>query len=68
MGNQTGGRVGFFLQTDDFHRDHQAFRARGVEFIEDPRAEEYGTVAVFSDLCGNKWDLIQYRAGARAIG
>ena len=68
IGNQTGGRVGFFLQTDDFHRDHRAFLARGVEFIESPREEEYGTVAVFRDFCGNKWDLIQYRAGAKALG
>jgi catechol 2,3-dioxygenase-like lactoylglutathione lyase family enzyme len=68
IGNQTGGRVGFFLQTDDFHRDHRAFLARGVEFTEPPREEEYGTVAVFMDLCGNKWDLIQYRPGAKALG
>jgi catechol 2,3-dioxygenase-like lactoylglutathione lyase family enzyme len=67
IGNQTGGRVGFFLQTDDFSRDHQAFRARGVEFIEAPRDEEYGTVAIFKDLYGNKWDLIEYRPGAKAI-
>ena len=68
IGNQTGGRVGFFLQTDDFARDHRAFIARGVEFIESPRDEEYGTVAIFRDLYGNKWDLIQYKPGARAIG
>lgn len=67
IGNQTGGRVGFFLQTDDFHRDHRALLARGVEFIESPREESYGTVAVFKDLCGNKWDLIQYHAGAKAL-
>ena len=60
IGNQTGGRVGFFLETDDFRRDHEAFIARGVEFIESPRAEEYGTVAIFKDLYGNKWDLIEY--------
>jgi catechol 2,3-dioxygenase-like lactoylglutathione lyase family enzyme len=68
IGNQTGGRVGFFLQTDDFRRDHRAFLARGVEFIESPRDEAYGTVAIFKDLYGNKWDLIEYRAGAKAIG
>ena len=68
IGNQTGGRVGFFLQTDDFHRDHRAFISRGVEFIESPRTEEYGTVAIFKDVCGNKWDLIQYRPGAKALG
>ena len=68
IGNQTGGRVGFFLQTDDFERDHRAFLARGVEFIESPRDEEYGTVAIFRDLYGNKWDLIQYHSGAAALG
>ena len=68
IGQQTGGRVGFFLQTDDFQRDHSAFLARGVEFIESPRHEEYGIVAIFKDLCGNKWDLIQYTPGAKALG
>lgn len=68
IGNQTGGRVGFFLQTDDFHRDHRAFLSRGVEFIEAPRTEEYGTVAIFRDVSGNRWDLIQYNPGARALG
>ena len=67
IGNQTGGRVGFFLQTDDFHRDHRAFIARGVEFIESPRDEEYGTVAIFRDVSGNRWDLIEYRPHAKAI-
>lgn len=59
VGNQTGGRVGFFLQTDDFARDHAAFTAKGVRFLEPPRQEPYGTVAVFEDLYGNKWDLIE---------
>ena len=59
IGNQTGGRVGFFLQTDDFARDHAAFRAAGVAFLEDPRHEPYGTVAVFGDPFGNRWDLIE---------
>ena len=59
VGNQTGGRVGLFLQTDDFTRDHAAFVARGVRFLEPPRHEPYGTVAVFVDLYGNKWDLIE---------
>lgn len=59
IGDQTGGRVGFFLQTDDFDRDHAAFSARGVKFLEPPRQEAYGSVAVFEDLYGNKWDLIQ---------
>lgn len=63
VGNQTGGRVFLFLHTDDFHRDHSAFRAHGVEFLEEPREEDYGTVAVFRDLYGNKWDLLQLRNG-----
>jgi catechol 2,3-dioxygenase-like lactoylglutathione lyase family enzyme len=62
IGNQTGGRVGFFLETDDFARDHAAFTAAGVKFHETPRHEAYGTVAVFEDLCGNTWDLIEPRA------
>lgn len=61
IGNQTGGRVAFFLETDDFARDHAAFLARGVNFMEAPRTENYGTVAVFRDDFGNLWDLIQYR-------
>jgi catechol 2,3-dioxygenase-like lactoylglutathione lyase family enzyme len=59
IGDQAGGRVFLFLHTDDFHRDHEAYRARGVRFLEPPRHESYGTVAVFADLYGNKWDLIQ---------
>jgi catechol 2,3-dioxygenase-like lactoylglutathione lyase family enzyme len=59
IGDQTGGRVGFFLETDDFVRDHAAFLAAGVNFLEAPRVEPYGTVAVFEDLYGNKWDLIE---------
>lgn len=59
VGNQTGGRVGFFLETDDFARDHAAFAAAGVVFREAPRHEPYGSVAVFEDLYGNTWDLIQ---------
>lgn len=62
IGDQTGGRVGFFLETDDFARDHAAFSAAGVRFLEAPRHEDYGTVAVFADLYGNKWDLIQPKA------
>ncbi len=60
IGNQTGGRVGFFLQTDDFQRDHAAMRAKGVHFEEEPRVEPYGTVAVWQDPFGNRWDLIQF--------
>ena len=59
IGNQTGGRVGFFLQTDDFERDFAAWTSRGVVFRERPRREVYGTVAVFEDVYGNMWDLIQ---------
>ncbi len=59
IGNQGGGRVMFFLQTSDFARDHAAMTARGVRFLEAPRHEAYGSVAVFEDLYGNKWDLIQ---------
>ena len=59
VGNQTGGRVGFFLETDDFASDHANYVARGVKFLESPRHEVYGSVAVFEDLYGNKWDLIQ---------
>lgn len=59
IGNQAGGRVAFFLETDDFDRDHAAFLAAGVHFTEAPRHEPYGTVAVFRDPFGNLWDLIE---------
>lgn len=59
IGRQAGGRVAFFLFTDDFDRDHAAFTQRGVEFTEAPRAEPYGKVAVFRDLYGGLWDLIE---------
>ena len=59
VGNQSGGRVFLFLYTDDFARDRRAMRAGGVRFLEEPRHEDYGTVAVFLDLYGNKWDLIE---------
>jgi catechol 2,3-dioxygenase-like lactoylglutathione lyase family enzyme len=59
IGDQTGGRVGFFLQTDDFERDFAAMRARGVRFLEAPRHEAYATVAVFGDAYGNRWDLLE---------
>jgi catechol 2,3-dioxygenase-like lactoylglutathione lyase family enzyme len=61
IGKQSGGRVFLFLHTDDFARDHAAWSARGVRFREAPREEAYGTVAVFEDLYGNAWDLIQPR-------
>ncbi|MEO5757201.1 MAG: VOC family protein [Mesorhizobium sp.] len=59
IGDQTGGRVFLFLETDDFARDHTAMLGNGVEFREAPRHEPYGTVAVFADLHGNLWDLIE---------
>jgi catechol 2,3-dioxygenase-like lactoylglutathione lyase family enzyme len=59
VGDQTGGRVFLFLHTDDFWRDYHAMRERGVTFRETPRREPYGTVAVFEDLYGNRWDLLQ---------
>ncbi len=59
VGNQAGGRVFLFLQTNDFWRDYHLMQANGVEFTEEPRVEEYGTVVVFKDLYGTKWDLLQ---------
>jgi catechol 2,3-dioxygenase-like lactoylglutathione lyase family enzyme len=59
IGNQSGGRVFMFLHTDNFARDYEKMRLRGVRFLESPRSESYGTVAVFEDLYGNKWDLLQ---------
>ncbi len=61
IGNQTGGRVFLFLHTDNFERDYKSMRLQGVEFLEEPRHEEYGTVAVFKDLYGNKWDLLEMK-------
>jgi catechol 2,3-dioxygenase-like lactoylglutathione lyase family enzyme len=61
VGNQAGGRVFLFLQTDDFWHDYRDMKTRGVTFREDPREETYGTVAVFEDLYGNKWDLLEWR-------
>jgi catechol 2,3-dioxygenase-like lactoylglutathione lyase family enzyme len=61
IGDQTGGRVFLFLHTDDFRRDHERLLARGVKFREEPRAEPYGMVAVFEDLYGNAWDLLERR-------
>ena len=62
IGNQTGGRVFLFLHTDDFWRDYSLLRERGVKFQGSPREEAYGTVVVFEDLYGNRWDLLQLRA------
>ena len=62
VGDQTGGRVFLFLHTDDFRRDYHTMREGGVRFVEEPRHESYGTVAVFVDLYGNRWDLLELRA------
>lgn len=59
VGNQTGGRVFLFLHTDDFWRDYRSMTERGVRFVEQPREEAYGMVAVFVDLYGNRWDLVE---------
>jgi catechol 2,3-dioxygenase-like lactoylglutathione lyase family enzyme len=59
IGNQTGGRVAFFLYTDDFWRDYRAYQDKGVVFVREPKTETYGTVAVFLDLYGNQWDLLE---------
>ena len=61
IGNQTGGRVFLFLHTDDFQRDYAAYRDKGVRFVRGPGEEAFGTVAVFADLYGNLWDLVQPR-------
>jgi catechol 2,3-dioxygenase-like lactoylglutathione lyase family enzyme len=63
VGNQTGGRVFLFLQTDDFWRDYHAYMTKGIEFVRAPKREAYGTVAVFKDLYGNLWDLIELSGG-----
>jgi len=60
IGNQTGGRVFLFLNTDDFWRDYNAMIKEGIEFVRDPKNAEYGMVAVFKDLYGNLWDLVQF--------
>ncbi|GGY74896.1 hypothetical protein GCM10010363_64950 [Streptomyces omiyaensis] len=59
IGHQSGGRVAFFLHTEDFARDHARMTEAGVKFLEEPRHEPYGSVAVFEDLYGNRWDLLQ---------
>jgi catechol 2,3-dioxygenase-like lactoylglutathione lyase family enzyme len=66
IGNQTGGRVFLFLHTDDFWRDYHQMIARNVKFIREPQEQEYGTVAVFEDLYGNKWDLLELKDGPTA--
>ena len=61
IGNQTGGRVFLFLYTDDFWRDFRAYQAKGVVFVREPKQEAYGIVAVFKDVYGNQWDLLQLK-------
>lgn len=61
VGNQTGGRVFLFLNTDDFWRDYRSMQAKGIRFVREPKQTEYGTVAVFEDLYGNQWDLLQLK-------
>lgn len=63
IGDQAGGRVFLFLRTDDFDRDHSAYVAKGVSFVREPRAESYGKVAVFQDIYGNLWDLVEFTDG-----
>ena len=63
IGDQAGGRVFLFLSTDDFDRDYQEMLAKGIEFVREPKAADYGTVAVFKDLYGNLWDLVQFTDG-----
>lgn len=63
VGNQSGGRVFLFLSTDDFSRDHQDMVSQGIKFIREPKTADYGTVAVFEDLYGNLWDLVEFVPG-----
>jgi len=63
VGNQSGGRVFLFLGTDDFRRDYEDMVSKGIRFVREPKTEDYGTVAVFEDLYGNLWDLIEYASG-----
>ena len=67
IGAQTGGRVFLFLYTDDFRRDYERYKASGVEFVRPPKTEPYGTVAVFKDLYGNLWDLLQPTEGCSPV-
>ncbi|MBS5935250.1 MAG: VOC family protein [Clostridiales bacterium] len=62
IGNQSGGRVFLFLGTDDFYRDYNEMRDKGSEFIREPKEQDYGTVAVFKDLYGNLWDLVEFNS------
>ena len=66
IGNQAGGRVFLFLATDDFWRDYNDMLSKNIEFVREPKKQEYGTVAVFKDLYGNLWDLVQFSEGHHA--
>lgn len=68
IGNQSGGRVFLFLRTDDFWRDYERLVANGISFVRPPKVEDYGTVAVFADLYGNLWDLIEFKQSAEVTG
>jgi hypothetical protein len=68
IGDQAGGRVFLFLRTDDFWRDYRAFQGQGVRFVREPKQAEYGTVAVFEDLYGNRWDLVELAPGHPLAG
>lgn len=68
VGNQAGGRVFLFLSTDDFWRDYNEMLAKKIEFRRDPKKEDYGTVAVFADLYGNLWDLVEYNRDSDPAG
>ena len=68
IGDQAGGRVFLFLSTDDFWRDYNEMVSKGINFVREPQQFEYGTVAVFEDLYGNRWDLIQYVPGHPMLG
>lgn len=65
VGNQTGGRVFLFLSTDDFWRDYKRMKSDGIKFVREPKEQDYGTVAVFEDLYGNQWDLLQLKPDLR---
>ena len=67
IGNQSGGRVFLFLNTDNFKRDYEKMKANGIEFVREPKDADYGTVAVFKDLYGNQWDLLQLKSGHRIM-
>lgn len=68
VGNQAGGRIFLFLGTDDFNRDYNEMKELGIEFVREPKVQDYGTVAVFKDLYGNLWDLVQFNSNHPMYG